>query len=277
MEGGFTRSFRAKWQHPVFRNLRDAGIWSWLTDSAVWKDTKTRFGGHVIELKRGQLITSERFIAEGFCVDRQVIRRLLDALESEQMITRKKTHGGTVITICNYDRYQSPTDWQNPEESPAETHDEPTTNPNKKELKELNEFKFIGEKVRLKAKDYDKIKATYHTITDLDAELQRIEASDLPAKWKPVVLAKLNFKHQALLKTANESAPAISKPADPQAQLKADAWKVNSRMTNLAKVSDDTIIKLIQMGLTDEKRARAYGWVPQSEYVPLASSNARVA
>jgi hypothetical protein len=64
---------------------------------------------------------------------------------------------------------------------------------------------------------------------------------------------------------------------DPLAELKNLAWRVNNRMTNLAPVDSETIVKLLGMGLTDEKRARAYGWVPSSEFVPLASSNARVA
>jgi len=62
---------------------------------------------------------------------------------------------------------------------------------------------------------------------------------------------------------------------DPDAELKRAAWLVNGRHTNLAKVDDKTIVQLIQAGLTDEKRARAYGWIPSTEF--LASSNARVA
>lgn len=68
-----------------------------------------------------------------------------------------------------------------------------------------------------------------------------------------------------------------AKPSDPLAELKNLAWRVNMRMTNLAPVDSETIVKLIQMGLTDEKRARAYGWVPSTEFVAVASSNARVA
>lgn len=65
--------------------------------------------------------------------------------------------------------------------------------------------------------------------------------------------------------------------ADPLAELKNLAWRVNMRMTNLAPVDSETIVKLIQMGLTDEKRARAYGWTPASELIAVAPSNARVA
>lgn len=140
-DGGFTKSYRAKWNHPVFRNLRDASVWAWLTDSAVWRATRTRFCDRVVGLERGQIVTSERFLASGFCVDRQVIRRLLDTLEREQMITREKTHGGTIITICNYDKYQISLEHGNPPENPSRTHDKPTTNPNKKESKEVKEVK----------------------------------------------------------------------------------------------------------------------------------------
>jgi hypothetical protein len=71
-----------------------------------------------------------------------------------------------------------------------------------------------------------------------------------------------------------------SKPAavvtDPDAELKRAAWLVNGRHTNLSKVDDKTIVQLIQRGLTDEKRARAYGWVPSADFVAIAS-NARTA
>jgi hypothetical protein len=52
-------------------------------------------------------VTSERFIAGGFCVSRIVVTALLDELEKSHMISRRKGHGGTVITICNYEKYQS--------------------------------------------------------------------------------------------------------------------------------------------------------------------------
>lgn len=144
-DDGYARSYRRKWRNPIFRNLRDAGIWSWMTDTAAWKPTKVRFGEFVIVLERGQLITSERFMAEGFCVDRAVIRRLLDTLEGEQMIARHKTHGGTLITICNYDKYQHGDEGENPPESPGETQGEPTENPNKKKVKKVRKEESVDE------------------------------------------------------------------------------------------------------------------------------------
>lgn len=136
-EGGWTRSYRRKWRNPVFRNFRDAAVWSFLTDNAAWQDdTDIRFEGHRVILRAGQIATSERFLAEGFCCDRQVIRRILDALELDNMITREKTHGATIITICNYNTYQGSEETEEPSVPAEKTQVEPTSNPNIKEGKE---------------------------------------------------------------------------------------------------------------------------------------------
>jgi len=78
------------------------------------------------------------------------------------------------------------------------------------------------------------------------------------------------------LDETTSAAPMASTRPNPDAEFQRAAWIVNGRHTNLAKVDDDTIVKLIQSGLTDEKRARAYGWIPSTEFVAVAS-NARVA
>jgi hypothetical protein len=162
---GWTRSYRGRWTHPVFRSLLHAGMWAWMTDTAAWRDTCVRFGTQWIKLERGQLVTSERFMAEGFEVNRIVVRRLLDTLEEAGMIARSKpqkraqggahpraqdgaqaedqqrAQAGTIITICNYDKFQSSEEGESPPESPPESprraQAEPTRSPNKKEDKNL--------------------------------------------------------------------------------------------------------------------------------------------
>ncbi len=134
---GYTLSHRDKWSNPVFRNLLEAGIWSWICDTAAWKDTRVRFAGKLIALKRGQIVVSERFISEGFCVGRQIVRTFLDNLENDHMITREVTQSTTIITICNYSKYQVEENHTNPLTNPEPTHSptqsQPTPNPNKNE------------------------------------------------------------------------------------------------------------------------------------------------
>jgi hypothetical protein len=138
---GYTLSHRDKWKHPVFRNLLEAGIWAWMCDAAAWKDTQIRFNGELIELKRGQLATSRRFISEGFCIGEQVTRTFLENLEKEQMINQQPTRKATIITICNYEQYQKIELSTNPQTNQQPTHSQPAANPNKKETKEKKERK----------------------------------------------------------------------------------------------------------------------------------------
>jgi len=135
-DDGWTKSYRRKWWHPVFRNLRDASIWAFLLDNAAWRDdTDVRFEGARMTLMAGQIAVSERFLATGFCCDRQVIRRVLSALESDHMVTTNKTRAATIITICNYKQYQARSEDGKPTDATDETHLEPTSNPNIEEDK----------------------------------------------------------------------------------------------------------------------------------------------
>ena len=127
---GFTKSYRAKWQNPIFRNLLEAGIWAWLCDTAVWEETRIRFNGELITLQRGQLLTSIRFISKGFDIGEQKVRTFLDHIESDGMINTQPTHKGTLITICNYEKYQ-----QN-----ANSTNTPTNTPLTHGFEEINNF-----------------------------------------------------------------------------------------------------------------------------------------
>jgi len=129
-DDGWTKSYRRKWKHPVFLNFRDASIWAFLLDNAAWRDnTDVRFENARLNIMRGQIAVSERYLATGFCCDRQVIRRVLDALQTDHMITREKTSAATIITICNYELYQSLDQDEKPTEPTQETQREPTLNP----------------------------------------------------------------------------------------------------------------------------------------------------
>ena len=138
---GYTLSYRDKWTHPVFRNLLEAGIWSWMCDTAAWKKTKIRFNGNIVDLERGQLATSIRFMSKGFNIGEQATRRFLENLEKEGLINTLPTHYGTIITICNYSKYQ---DSEKPDNTPTNTrptHDQHTPNTNKNTINTGNESK----------------------------------------------------------------------------------------------------------------------------------------
>lgn len=139
MQIGFTKSYRAKWNNPIFRNLLEAAIWAWMCDTAVWKEAKIRFNGELVTLQRGQLITSRGFMAKGFCVGERVIRTFLDHLETDGMIDQQTTSRGTIITLCNYDKYQENENVIDQQTNKQTTSHRPATDHNKKEDKENKE------------------------------------------------------------------------------------------------------------------------------------------
>ena len=112
----------------ISREIRNHWIWQkpeyfqWWTDlllSAEWTDTKRLVDSKVIELKRGQEIVSLRYLQQAWSKknkkgeiisspSRPTVIRFLNLLEQEEMITREKRyHQITVLTICNYERYQA--------------------------------------------------------------------------------------------------------------------------------------------------------------------------
>lgn len=138
---GFTRSYRDKWVNPVFRNLLEAGIWAWMCDAAAWKKTRVRHNGVLVDLERGQLITTIRFISSGFGIGEQVTRTFLENIEKDGMVNTLTNTRGTIITICNYDKYQQSLDESNTPDNEQLTNSQQTANTNKKELNKDKEGK----------------------------------------------------------------------------------------------------------------------------------------
>ena len=115
---GWICSHRKKWDHPLFKgNALYAGLWDWMICKAAWEKTRFDVKGKTLTLDRGQLCVSLSYMAEETGAGVQVVRTFLRRLEAENAISRKSAHGltqsRTVITICNYEKYQSKEDVAN--------------------------------------------------------------------------------------------------------------------------------------------------------------------
>jgi hypothetical protein len=107
---------RGVWDHPLFASrvpLSRREAWLWLISEASWKSRVKRVGPASIELMRGELAHSIRFIAEAWGWPKSNVARFLRLLKSETMINTETVHGVSVVTICKYDEYQrvSLPDW----------------------------------------------------------------------------------------------------------------------------------------------------------------------
>lgn len=101
------------------RKMLDSDLWlserftrgqAWvdLVGLARFQDGFMRINGVRINLARGELGYSEVSLAKRWNWSRGKVRRFLDELETDQRIVQRKTNVTTVISIVNYELYQSP-------------------------------------------------------------------------------------------------------------------------------------------------------------------------
>ncbi len=109
MTGGYYRMARGWLEHPVLQgeSYDRRSAWAWLIEEAKWQDRRCEIAGRFVELRRGQLSHSTRFMAEAWQWSEARVRRFLTRLKTEAMIDAASDAGQTVITICNYDTYQA--------------------------------------------------------------------------------------------------------------------------------------------------------------------------
>lgn len=104
----------------VYRKITESWLWgdkpfargqAWIDIllMASHCDSKALINGQLIQVKRGELITSELKLSERWGWSRTKVRSFLNVLESEKMLSQKKTAKYTAINVDNYALYQ---DWE---------------------------------------------------------------------------------------------------------------------------------------------------------------------
>lgn len=106
MSKGYCLAYREAWTHPAFNDLREAAIWNFLYQNAFWEDGERNFNGYTFQLKRGEIVVSTSFLAKGFGMTEKGVRVVIQKLEKLGMLGKRGASRGTIITICNYDKYQ---------------------------------------------------------------------------------------------------------------------------------------------------------------------------
>jgi len=104
---GFIAIHRMMLDHPLFEgDSSRAGAWVWLLARACWREMPFDLAGKIITLERGQLCASRAQMARAWGWSPSSVERFLARLETEHMIGRATGQGRSIITICNYTKYQ---------------------------------------------------------------------------------------------------------------------------------------------------------------------------
>ena len=85
----------------------DGYAWCYLYQKANHKAGMVNFRNEYIKVERGQLLTSKLQLQEIFGWTYRHVDNFLKALENDEMIRYRTTNRYIVITILNYDKYQS--------------------------------------------------------------------------------------------------------------------------------------------------------------------------
>ena len=135
---GYIKVYRQLLDNPIVcKDADHLAIWVYILLQATHTEYDAVFRGERITLQRGQLLTGRKSIASKLCIDESKVKRILIEFENDQQIDRQRSNQNSLITVKNWDAYQS-RDQQNDQKvtSKRPASDQPvTTNKNVKNIK----------------------------------------------------------------------------------------------------------------------------------------------
>lgn len=159
------RSIQNHWLFKEKKTFSKFEAWIYLLMEANHSKAKVPIGNQIVTVERGQRLTSILTLSDLFNWSRFKVKTFLDLLESDGMLEVKTTSKYTLITIVNYDFYQSEqgrNQHQNDIKPTSKQHQSninPTskqhqTNTNNNDNKDNNEKNVNNEKKKAAAFDF---------------------------------------------------------------------------------------------------------------------------
>jgi hypothetical protein len=108
--GGFIKLHRG-WRETdglmPSKEFSDFEAWLWILENAAWKDGH-RFNakGELVPIERGQMHVSIRSLQTAFGWSKSRVERFLERLKTVAKVSIKAGQSGTILTVCNYEKYQ---------------------------------------------------------------------------------------------------------------------------------------------------------------------------
>lgn len=107
MDSGYIKLWRCIKDNPIYKEPDFLAVWIHLLLSANYKETNVFVDGKKILIPRGSLLTSRLQIQQGCGVQQSKVERILKVLKSEQQIEQQSLSKCRIISITNWDTYQS--------------------------------------------------------------------------------------------------------------------------------------------------------------------------
>jgi hypothetical protein len=153
MNNGFVKLYRCTEDSFFWNDSQAVHLWIQLLLSANHKDKEMLLSGKKIIIKSGQFACSRSTLSLKTGIKESKVQRLLKLFENEQQIEQQMNSRCRIITILNWQKYQSGEQVIEQQMNNTRTTDEQQMNTNKNEKNEKNEKK--EEKENIKEKEDD--------------------------------------------------------------------------------------------------------------------------
>lgn len=149
-----------------FNNPDILALWVHLLFKANHKDTEVFIGLNKIPIKRGQFITSRQHLSVESGIEQSKVERILNMLKTEHQIEQQSFNKFRMITITNWDKYQTGEQQNEQQMNNKRTANEQQMNTDNNDKNDKNEKKkknIYGEyhHVLLTDEQYQKLKEKF--------------------------------------------------------------------------------------------------------------------
>ena len=139
MSQGWIITHRKLRESSFYKDSQAVHLWIHLLISANHKDAQVVRGNKIYEVKRGQLITGRKLLSSETGINESKLQRLLKVFEKCHMIEQQTNSVNRLISIINYDQYQTSEQQVNSKRTASEQQVNTNNNDNNKNNdKELN-------------------------------------------------------------------------------------------------------------------------------------------
>ena len=105
---GYIKMYRSILDNPIVcKDSEVFAIWCYLLLEATHEGYETLFGKERITVKKSQLVTSRKSISNKFGINESKVERTFTLFKNEHMIEQQSSTKNRLITILNWDKYQS--------------------------------------------------------------------------------------------------------------------------------------------------------------------------
>ncbi len=162
MDNGWLKLHRKIVEKGYYKKSEYVHLWIHLILKANHEPNEWFYKNKVFKINRGQFITSRKTLMEETGISRNKIENILDCFKNEQQISSENLYTSRLITILNYDDYQ--TNKQQISSKQAANKQQISTNKNNKnEKNEKNNKILYGEFVFLTKEEHKKLVDKYES------------------------------------------------------------------------------------------------------------------